>query len=313
MKKAITVMLCALLLCFAFTSCKNTVLPGDFLPGFGEDGKPSLTEEGAAVSVSYYVDELDLVNIEGVAKALAKGYISNAVEVGLEYLTEQAETNGYDNFISYFLSIDDYPGFISQLIDSGILKQIVGTVNSDNYPDIKGNYSMYITDYDLPDEEGIKEIYAALTESGEDTAYPDKEWPFSITVAVAADEMNNEIFHDDSAFSYKGIIYLTVNGAFVNDEQYGDFYLHFDSIVADTKGHLIARASETDKDHKIEIEGVTADLGWDLDIENISSGNPDISIEPADAPLFTPTTLGFVKYDGVRVPFADVLPYTNNF
>ncbi len=312
MKKAITVMLCALLLCFAFTSCKNTVLPGDFLPGFGEDGKPSLTEEGAAVSVSYYVDELDLVNIKGVAQALGKGYIDNAVVVGREYLAELA--GGSDKIFEYLFSIKDWPGFISQVIDSGILKQIVGTVNSDNPPDITGNYSMYITDYDLPDEEGIREIYAALTESGEDTDYPDKEWPFSITVAVAADEMNNEIFHDDSAFSYKGIIYLTVNGSFMNDAEHGDFYLHFDTIVADTKGHLTARAAETDKDHRIEIEGVTAALGWNLDIENISNGNPDISIEqPEGTPLFTLTKLGFVKYDGVRVPFADVLHYTNNF
>ena len=313
MRKAITVMLCALLLCFAFTSCKNTVLPGDFLPGFGDDGKPSLTEEGAAVSVSYYVDELDLENIKGVAQALGERYISNAIEVGYEYMTELAAGAGYDNFIAYLSSITDYPGLISQVIDSDILKQIVGTVNAGTYPDITGNYSMYITDYDLPDEDGIREIYAALTETSEDTEYPDGEWPFSITVAVSSDEMNNEIFHDDSAFSYKGTIYLTVNGSFMNDADYGDFYLHFDTIVADTKGHLTAKAAETDKDHRIEIEGVTADLGWDLDIENISSGNPDISIEPAGTPLFTPTALGFVEYDGVRVPFADVLPYTNNF
>ena len=312
MRKAITVMLCALLLCFAFTSCKNTVLPGDFLPGFGDDGKPSLTEEGAAVSVSYYVDELDLENIKNTATGLGLTFLFDAIDVGKEYLTGLATSSGYETVEEYIGSTDP-AGLVSQVINDGILKEIRGEIS---HPDFTGEpyFSMYITDYDLPNEEEIRQIFIAANGDEEGDIYKGKKWPFSVTVAVEAAEMNNEIFHDNSAFSYKGIIYLTVNGSFMNDAEYGDFYLHFDTIVADTKGHLTARAAETDKDHRIEIEGVTAALGWNLDIENISNGNPDISIEqPEGTPLFTLTKLGFVKYDGVRVPFADVLHYTNNF
>lgn len=293
-------------------SCYSNNPQGNLPPGIISgiiDNEPAVSQDEAAQLVAAYVDELDFENIKKVATSLGESYLQNAVTVAGEYINSGKINLG--EIISN-PSADTITPAIMQIINDGILKQIKGITNDPalegQQEPIDGNYSMQISDYDLPSEDNIKEIVEELLNKTPDDNNNPFSYPISIAVAVDAAESNSEIFHTGSTYSYKGTIYLTINGQIINSEDYGDFYIYLDNIVAYTAGNspLVASTTADGETHRIGFNGIKAEIDLEIDYEGGS-----LVLNPA-TPTFTPTEEGTVTYDNTAVPFSKVLPLTNN-
>ena len=294
-------------------SCYSNNPWGNLPPGIISgiiDNEPAVSQDEAAQLVAAYVDELDFENIKKVATSLGGSYLQNAVTVAGEYISSSDKIDLSEILLNP--SADTITPAIMQIINDGILKQIKGITNDPalegQQEPIDGNYSMQISDYDLPSEDNIKEIVEELLNKTPDDNNNPFSYPISITVAVDAAESNSEIFHTGSTYSYKGTIYLTINGQIINSEDYGDFYIYIDNIVAYTAGNspLVASTTADGETHRIGFNGIKAEIDLEIDYEGGS-----LVLNPA-TPTFTPTEEGTVTYDNTAVPFSKVLPLTNN-
>lgn len=326
MKKSILLILCALLICFAFSSCRNQYIPIWTYPS-DTDTEPSVSKEEAAQLIASYVNEIGFTETGDLAKSLGIGLIPSA----LSNLDSNNDGNFnesdqyYEELMAIIMSLVLGSGvdnsavvdLLDQMITDGFfnkLQSVPCKLGSEGEilnklltatPDesVTGNYSMQILDMKLPSKDELTTIVNAIFEDNPTgTAYPG-EWEFSVKVAVESTEMNSEIFHEGSKYSYMGTLNLTVYGTIVNDEKDGNLYITIDRVVADTPNALQARTDVNNSIHKITISGVAADLGWKVD--PVDDYAPLITYP---SPIYIPdVNVGTVRYDGTTVSFADVL------
>ena len=275
MKKTLAVMLCALLLCFAFTSCRNVYIPADMLPGFGEE---QISEEEAASAVAAYIDQFDFNKIKNdVGAPLLDSFIEDA--------KAQLETDLGIDIDAVINDNSEILNVVTTLIDKGILSsEEVGKVLScyitkdwteaapilervicnNILPSLQkatgthGNYSIRIRDFNGVTAESIANILSILLEQTEVDVTED----FSVTLAVDCSELDSSLFKSTS-YAYSGTLYFTIDFSVVNDPvPGGDVYIDFDKITANTERAL--QTTESGERHRIRIDGVAAELPWTL-------------------------------------------------
>lgn len=322
MKKILMVMLCALLLCFSFTSCRNVYIPADMLPGFGEE---QVSEEEAAAAVAAYIDQFDFSKITNdVGQPLLNSFIEDAkiqLEADLGIDIDTILSGGSTEQMAFYAFLFLYnSGIITQEdIDSMIsgdlpnitlnienAKAIIARILYENIlPSLQkatGTYDVYsikIRDFGGVTQEAIENVLSVLLEAAEEDVTED----FSVTLAVDCSELDSSLFKSTS-YAYSGTIYFTIDFSVVNDGSLagGDVYIDFDKVTANTERAL--QTTESGERHRIRIDGVAAELPWTLG----KGAGFDLSYEK----YFVPLGEGTVRYDSTSVPFSMILPLTNN-
>ena len=311
-------MLCALLLCFAFTSCRNVYIPADMIPGFGEE---QISEEEAASAVAAYIDQFDFNKIKNdVGAPLLDSFIEDA--------KTQLETDLGIDIDAVINDNSEILNVVTTLIDKGILsseeigKVLSGYITKDwteaapilervicnnILPSLQkatgthGNYSIRIRDFNGVTAESIANILSILLEETEEDVTED----FSVTLAVDCSELDSSLFKSTS-YAYSGTIYFTIDFSVVNDGSLngGDVYIDFDKITANTERAL--QTTESGERHRIRIDGVSAELPWTLG----KGAGFDFALDGEK--YFKPLEVGTVRYDSTAVPFSMILPLTDN-
>ena len=318
MKKTLAVMFCALLLCFAFTSCRNVYIPADMIPGFGEE---QISEEEAASAVAAYIDQFDFNKIKNdVGTPLLNSFIEDA--------KAQLETDLGIDIDAVINDNSEILNVVTTLIDKGILSReefgkvlscyitkdwteaapILERVICNNIlPSLQkatgtyGVYSIKIRDFGGVTEESIANILSILLEATNENIRED----FSVTLAVDCSELDSSLFKSTS-YAYSGTIYFTIDFSVVNDGSLngGDVYIDFDKITANTERAL--QTTESGERHRIRIDGVSAELPWTLG----KGAGFDFALDGEK--YFKPLEVGTVRYDSTAVPFSMILPLTDN-
>ena len=323
MKKILMVMLCALLLCFSFTSCRNVYIPADMLPGFGEE---QVSEEEAATAVAAYIDQFDFSKITNdVGQPLLNSFIEDAkiqLEADLGIDIDTILSGGSTEQMAFYAFLFLYnSGIITQEdIDSMIsgdlpnitlnienAKAIIARILYENIlPSLQkatGTYDVYsikIRDFGGVTQEAIENVLSVLLEETEEPLNED----FSVTLAADCSELDSSLFQS-SAYAFSGTIYFTIDFSVVNDGSLagGDVYIDFDKVTANTERAL--QTTESGERHRIRIDGVSAELPWTLG----KGAGFDLAYEEA---YFKPLEVGTVRYDSTAVPFSMILPLTDN-
>lgn len=326
MKKTLAVMLCALLLCFAFTSCRNVYIPVDMIPGFGEE---QISEEEAASAVAAYIDQFDFNKIKDeVGTPLLNSFIDDAKTqleadlgindidaiIGSSSISSAAISLGMQLLANGILTAEDFeaafdinygPSGLSVTLKEGAIPVIARILCENVLPSLQkatgthGNYSIRIRDFNGVTEESIANILSILLEETNENVSED----FSVTLAVDCSELDSSLFKSTS-YAYSGTLYFTIDFSVVNDGSLngGDVYIDFDKITANTERAL--QATESVERHRIRIDGVSAELPWTLG----KGAGFDLAYEA----YFKPLEVGTVRYDSTAVPFSMILPLTDN-
>lgn len=326
MKKILMVMLCALLLCFSFTSCRNVYIPADMLPGFGEE---PISEEEAAIAVAAYIDQFDFSKITNdVGQPLLNSFIEDAktqleADLGIDIDTILSDVITDSDAISIVLTLlqngiltsEEFEASvdISYDLESGIvitmkdgaIPAVARILYENVLPSLQkatGTYDVYsikIRDFGGVTKEAIENVLSVLLEETEEPLNED----FSVTLAADCSELDSSLFQS-SAYAFSGTIYFTIDFSVVNDGSLagGDVYIDFDKVTANTERAL--QTTESGERHRIRIDGVAAELPWTLG----KGAGFDLSYEK----YFVPLGEGTVRYDSTSVPFSMILPLTNN-
>ena len=324
MKKILMVMLCALLLCFSFTSCRNVYIPADMLPGFGEE---QVSEEEAAIAVAEYIDQFDFSKITNdVGQPLLNSFIEDAkiqLEADLGIDIDAILGGGSTEQMAFYAFLSLYnSGIITQEdIDSMIsgdlpnitlnienAKAIIARILYENIlPSLQkatGTYDVYsikIRDFGGVTQDAIENVLSVLLEETEEPLNED----FSVTLAADCSELDSSLFQS-SAYAFSGTIYFTIDFSVVNDGSLagGDVYIDFDKVTANTERAL--QTTESGERHRIRIDGVAAELPWTLG----KGAGFDFALDGEK--YFKPLEVGTVRYDSTAVPFSMILPLTDN-
>ena len=298
MKKTVSLLLCALLICFAFTSCRNSYIPIWMLPGYGDD-EPSISAEEAAALTASYIDEINLSNTTVIAKEAAGNYANKALEE-INALDSSLISNVLGAAARIMLGssqegdVELLVSSYEKILDSRVLTSVEGASAS--------GIVLKLSSYNLPASSEIPEILDALVDGTGDKQI---NVPASLTFAVSADKMTSAIFHTGSDYQYEGTLYLTVDGAIINDER-SDFYIDFTKVTAYTENPLTATTG-TGTNQEISFKDITATLDARI---NLMSSSPYVEL---DFKGFTPVAeKGTVVVDGREVPFSMILLLTEN-
>lgn len=322
MKKILMVMLCALLLCFSFTSCRNVYIPADMLPGFGEE---QVSEEEAAIAVAAYIDQFDFSKITNdVGQPLLNSFIEDAkiqleadLGIDIDTILSGGSTEQMAFYAFWFLynsgiiTQEDIDSMISGDLPNITLnienaKAIIARILYENIlPSLQkatGTYDVYsikIRDFGGVTQDAIENVLSILLEETEEDVTED----FSVTLAVDCSELDSSLFKSTS-YAYSGTLYFTIDFSVVNDGSLngGDVYIDFDKITANTERAL--QTTESEERHRIRIDGVSAELPWTLG----KGAGFDLAYEA----YFKPLEVGTVRYDSTAVPFSMILPLTEN-
>ena len=240
--------------------------------------------------------------------------------------------------------LDELSEVIRSVIDEMVSSKVNATVG--NYALSISSYDVHTKDSNLP-EDGIKQILLSLISSAGDIinailgiTEQDYSATVKLTLLVSANTMDSSIFKYDS-MSYKGDVYLTadldIGRTF--DLSISDYDLDFKlNSISASSGNLTVKATADGPQHTLRISNVQIPLNLYFDYEN-ADDNPEtdeLTIEPIRnkkhilsyhegkgfliSPKFTEDELplvdfsdatGYISYDGISLPFGDVLENTD--